>query len=189
MRRDGWGSQTAGQLAAWDPYDQNAHAEFFDPEWMFGVQDGFDITIGNPPYVRQEQISDLKPSLKGQYDCYSGTADLYVYFYERSLRVLREGGVLTFISSNKYFRSGYGEKLRQYLGERSTILHLIDFGDAPVFTAIAYPSIIIARKTPPGDNQTRALTWEAGPAGEGFAEVFQARRTAGGWNCPACCGS
>jgi hypothetical protein len=129
--------------------------------------------IGNPPYVRQEQISDLKPALKGQYDCYSGTADLYVYFFERSLRTLREGGVLTFISSNKYFRSGYGEKLRRYLGERSTILHLIDFGDAPVFTAIAYPSIIIARKAPPGDNQTRALTWESGSSVEQFATTFR----------------
>lgn len=175
LERDGLPRETTQRLAFWDPYDQNASADFFDPEWMFGIREGFDIAISNPPYVRQEQIGDFKPSLKGQYDCYSGTADLYVYFYERSLRVLRDGGVLTFISSNKYFRAGYGEKLRRFLGERSTILHLIDFGDAPVFTAIAYPSIIIARKAPPGDNQTRALTWAPGPSVEEFAAVFRTR--------------
>jgi len=51
LKKDGWGSETAKQLASWDPYNQNAHAEFFDPEWMFGVEGGFDIVIANPPYV------------------------------------------------------------------------------------------------------------------------------------------
>ncbi|WP_343407233.1 Eco57I restriction-modification methylase domain-containing protein [Candidatus Amarolinea dominans] len=174
LRQDGWGSQTAGQLAAWDPYDQNAHADFFDPEWMFGVTEGFDIVIGNPPYVRQEQLGALKPLLQKQYACYTGTADLYVYFFERGLRLLAGGGVLTYISSNKYFRAGYGEKLRGYLAGQMCIEQLIDFGDAPVFTAIAYPSIILARRRAPGDGQTRALTWQAGAALDNFADTFRA---------------
>ncbi|MDW8383121.1 MAG: Eco57I restriction-modification methylase domain-containing protein, partial [Verrucomicrobiota bacterium] len=97
-----------------------------------GEKEGFDIVIGNPPYIRQEEIKALKPVLQAQgYTCYTGTADLYVYFYERALQLLRDGGVLAFISSNKYFRAAYGEKLRALLA-RQTIHRIIDFGDAPV---------------------------------------------------------
>ena len=133
-------------LGKWDPYNQNQSADFFDPEWMFGEKQGFDVVIGNPPYVRQEKIKELKPILKNQYVSYSGVADLYVYFYERGLQLLKTGGILTYISSNKYFRSGYGKKLRKFLGTNALILQLIDFGDAPVFTSIAYPSIIVLKK-------------------------------------------
>ncbi|MCI0520440.1 MAG: Eco57I restriction-modification methylase domain-containing protein, partial [Chloroflexi bacterium] len=73
------------QLAAWSPYEQTKAADFFDPEWMFGVTEGFDVVIANPPYVRQEQIKELKPALKRAYgDLFVGTADLYVYFYLRA---------------------------------------------------------------------------------------------------------
>jgi hypothetical protein len=145
LEHDGWQSATAQQLAGWNPYAQNERADFFDPEWMFGKTDGFGVVIANPPYVRQELIKELKPKLAG-YATYSGTADLYVYFYERAVELLAPGGVLTFISSNKFFRAGYGQKLRRYLADTTTIHQIIDFGDAPVFTAIAYPSIIIAQK-------------------------------------------
>ncbi len=151
--------------------------------------DGFDVMIGNPPYVRQEQLAAFKPIFQQQYACYTGTADLYVYFFERGLRLLRDGGVLTYISSNKYFRAGYGEKLRGYLAGQTRIEQLIDFGDAPVFTAIAYPSIIVARRGAPAENQTRALTWPGGVALESFADTFHERSfliaqrelTADGW--------
>ncbi|MBE2234991.1 MAG: Eco57I restriction-modification methylase domain-containing protein, partial [Anaerolinea sp.] len=189
LRRDGWGRDTAAQLAAWDPYDQNAHADFFDPEWMFGVAEGFDVVIGNPPYVRQEQLGAAKALFQQQYDCYTGTADLYVYFFERGLRLLRPDGVLTYISSNKYFRAGYGAKLRGYLAGQTRIEQLIDFGDAPVFTAIAYPSILIARRAAPAGQQTRALSWPAGEPLTDFAGAFRQRSfliaqrelTADGW--------
>ena len=98
------------RLAGWDPYNQNANATFFDMEWMFGLEDGFDVVIGNPPYVRQEKIKALKPALKKQYRCYTGVADLYVYFIEGGYNWLREDGVLCYICSNKYFRAGYGKK-------------------------------------------------------------------------------
>jgi hypothetical protein len=173
LQQGGWPDDVARKLAAWDPYDQNASADFFDPEWMFGIRDGFDITIGNPPYVRQEDIKDIKPALKAQgYTCFTGTADLYVYFYERALQLLSNGGVLAFISSNKYFRSAYGEKLRALLG-RQTIHRIIDFGDAPVFTAIAYPSIIILSKTPAENHTVSALNWKPGPPIEQFPEIFR----------------
>ncbi|MDD1418863.1 Eco57I restriction-modification methylase domain-containing protein [Dolichospermum sp. ST_sed1] len=163
----------ADSLAQWNPYNQNASADFFDPEWMFGIKDGFDICIGNPPYVRMEQIKELKPVLQKQYECYTGRADLYVYFYERAYQLLREKGILTYISSNKYFRSAYGENLRQFLGKNTTINQLIDFGDAPIFTAIAYPSIIILSKEKPNIKaRVEALAWQEGESLNNFINVF-----------------
>ncbi len=162
------------------------HLHFND---VFEHQGGFDLVIGNPPYVRHEQITALKPTLKAEYECYAGTADLFVYFYERGFQLLKPGGALTYISSNKYMRSGYGEKLRQFLSSQGTIEHLIDFGDAPVFEAIAYPSILLAIKTPPADHQVRLLTWDAGQSAEDLVPVFrsdsflmpQQELTADGW--------
>ena len=163
--------KVAGMLAAWDPYDQNTFAPFFDPAWMFGdaylrgtkaTEAGFDIVVGNPPYVRQEKIKDQKDDLKPHYpDTFTGTADLYVYFYDRALQLLRSGGILSYISSNKWYRAGYGEKLRAHLGATTTLIHAIDFGDAPVFTAIAYPTIVIVRKTAPSAKHAfHALNWD-----------------------------
>ena len=169
----GMPADDAEKIAHWDPYDQNASADWFDLEWMFGIGEGFDVVVGNPPYVRQEKIKELKPMLKDQYNCYTGTADLYVYFYERGFQLLRDNGVLTYISSNKYFRSAYGKKLRDFLARQSTLSQLIDFGDAPVFTSIAYPSIITASKTHAEDNYLRALNWEPGPSIDEFGTIFQ----------------
>ena len=160
-------------LASWDPYDQNGSAHFFDQEWMFGVA-GFDIVIGNPPYVRQEKIKDQKRALKQQYSCYTGVADLYVYFYERGVRLLCPDGVLI-ILSNKYMRAGYGKPLRGFLASKHSIELLIDFGDAPVFDAIAYPSIILMRNVKPEGRPVRALEWEPGPEIADFAAVFTER--------------
>ena len=189
LRGEGFPHETTEKIAHWDPYDQNASADFFDPEWMFGLREGFDVVIGNPPYVRQEKIRHLKPALKNQYGCYTGTADLYVYFYERGFQMLRNNGVLTYISSNKYFRSAYGKKLRDFLARQSTLSQLIDFGDAPVFTSIAYPSIIIMCKIRTQGNHLRALNWEPGPSIDEFETIFRTKGftmpqnalTAGGW--------
>jgi hypothetical protein len=207
-----WPQQTSKALAAWDPYDQNHSASFFDPEWMFGVpvgkvkvsegttatfrghfafmnqlkgqleltssdeiDSGFDIVIGNPPYVRQEQIKELKPKFKQNYDCFTGTADLYVYFYERSIKLLRPRGVFSFITSNKWYRSAYGTKLREWLNKNTRVLQLIDFGDAPVFTAISYPTIVILQRAgesdSPSAHEVRAFNWKTGPSIETFGDV------------------
>ena len=136
----------AERMTAWDPFDQNRHAGFFDAEWMFGFQSGFDIVIGNPPYVRQEAFKDDKPRLKPHYATYNGTADLYVYFYERSFQLLKPGGCLSFITSNKWIRAKYGADLRQYMATHTELRQIIDFGDEAVFDALAYPTIVIATK-------------------------------------------
>jgi len=174
LQNNGFPQASAQQLTRWDPYDQNVSADFFDVEWMFtfSANEGFDLVIGNPPYVRQEKLKELKPALQAAYECYTGTADLYVYFFERGFQALKPGGVLSFISSNKYFRAGYGRKLRTFLRDQSTIRRLIDFGDAPVFTAIAYPSIIVLVKAKPYENRIQTLTWEAGPPISEFPEMM-----------------
>ena len=117
---------------------------------VFRAQDGFDVVIGNPPYVRQELIKEHKPALKAHFpEVYQGTADLYVYFYAKGLRLLRANGVLVYISSNKFMRAGYGERLRGHLGQKATLQTVIDFGDLPVFDATTYPCILVLTKTLP----------------------------------------
>ncbi|MBX0310223.1 MAG: Eco57I restriction-modification methylase domain-containing protein, partial [Sulfurihydrogenibium sp.] len=131
---DGWSDKVAEKIANFDIFDQNASADWFDPEWMFGVVDGFDIVIGNPPYVRQEKIKPIKPILQKQnYEVFTSTADLYVYFYEKGYHLLKEHGILAYITSNKWMRAKYGEKLRKFLKEKTTILEIIDFSGYKVF--------------------------------------------------------
>jgi len=151
----------------------NYHLHFRD---VFEKKGGFDIVVGNPPYVRQEAIKELKPSLEKEFDCYVGRADIFIYFYERGFRLIREGGHLTYITSNKYFRSGYGEKLRKFLGEQSTVQTLIDFGDASVFEAIAYPSIIVfSKEKPTKETLTQVLTWEQTELLDNLPRVFKSK--------------
>ena len=188
----------AERMTAWDPFDQNRHAGFFDAEWMFGFQSGFDIVIGNPPYVRQEAFKDDKPQLKPHYATYSGTADLYVYFYERSFQLLNPGGCLSFITSNKWFRAKYGADLRQYMATHTEMRQVIDFGDEAVFDALAYPTIVIAtRRDKPvalmdAKNEVLVLNWDSQNPDyrvSDFPDVFAAERFAvpqcelkpGGW--------
>ncbi len=129
---------------------------------VFRAQDGFDVVIGNPPYVRQELIREHKPALKAHFpEVYQGTADLYVYFYAKGLRLLRANGVLVYISSNKFMRAGYGERLRRLLAGQTTLQTVIDFGDLPVFDATTYPTVLVVRKAAPSAEQaTQTLVVE-----------------------------
>ncbi len=123
----------AQQMAHWDPYDQNNSAEFFNPSWMFGV-DNFDIIIGNPPYVQLQKnggkLGDLYKD-KG-YKAFNSMGDIYCLFYERALQLLCANGHLCFITSNKWMRAGYGQALRQLLSENNPKL-LIDFAGQKIF--------------------------------------------------------
>jgi type II restriction/modification system DNA methylase subunit YeeA len=142
-----WGSDKGDQkslmLSEWDPFS-NKPSSWFNPEWMFGVSDGFDIVIANPPYIRQEAIKNQKESLQKQgYKVYNSGSDIYTYFYEKGYDLLRDNGILVFISSNKWMRAKYGEKLRKFIKENTEILELIDFGGYKVFDATVDTNILI----------------------------------------------
>ncbi|HAT13810.1 MAG TPA: type I restriction endonuclease subunit M, partial [Microcoleaceae bacterium UBA11344] len=108
---------------------------------------GFDVVIGNPPYVRQELLSPIKPYLKANYESYDGVADLYTYFYEIGLKILKPGGLLSYIVTNKWLRSGYGEPLRRFFACQGLLEQIIDFGHAPIFEdADTFPCIVAVRK-------------------------------------------
>ena len=102
---------------------------------------GFDVVIGNPPYVRQEEFSPLKHYLQEHFETYAGTADLYVYFVELGMQVATKNGQFIYILPNKWMRAGYGSALRKWIGSFN-IRSIIDFGDLPVFDeATTYPCI------------------------------------------------
>jgi hypothetical protein len=110
---------------------------------------GFDIVLANPPYVKQELIKDFKPLFKEVFpQTFCGTADLYTYFYSRAVEMLAPGGILVFISSNKWLRAAYGARLRKYISEQCKVQSITDFGELPVFeTSATFPMIFLAKKT------------------------------------------
>jgi type I restriction-modification system DNA methylase subunit len=117
-----------------------------EPVETYGVG-GFDCVIGNPPYVRQELLGDFKDYFQRKYKVYHGTADLYSYFFERGISILREGGLFGIIVANKWMRANYGEPLRKWL-KKQDIKEIVDFGDLPVFeSATTYPCIFISSKS------------------------------------------
>jgi hypothetical protein len=108
---------------------------------------GFDVVIGNPPYVRQELISEFKSYFENNYKVYSGIADLYSYFIEKAVNLLKDGGYFSYIVANKWMRANYGEPLRKWLKQQN-LIEIIDFGDLPVFKgATTYPCIINITKS------------------------------------------
>lgn len=112
---------------------------------------GFDVIIGNPPFVRQESIKDMKEYLQDHYSVYTGTSDKYVYFFEKSLKLLKKGGYLGYICSNKYTRAKYGKKLRHKLTSETTIINYTKC--EKVFKANVDTSILILKNKITQNNQ------------------------------------
>ena len=137
---------------------------------------GFDIVIGNPPYVRQELIRSIRPILQRIFpDVWTGTADLYVYFYRRGCQLLRSNGVLTYISSNKFFRSGYGEGLRIFLANEQRIHILLDFGSVQVFKASVDTCIVLVENKAPSEAAFLAATFRDEADIPRLSDTFQER--------------
>jgi len=110
---------------------------------------GFNIVIGNPPYVRQEKIRDLKPYLNN-YESYSPTADLYIYFFEKGIELLKQGGILSFIASNSFLHTRSARPLRIFLKKNVRISDFFDAFQGPVFNAGVTPCILTLQKSAPG---------------------------------------
>jgi adenine-specific DNA-methyltransferase len=155
---EGMGGSSSGLLASavagWDPYKSDRRAGYFDPESMFGVRDGFDITIGNPPYVRADEQSDWNQVQRKaileckQYDTLWEKWDLYVPFIERGYKLLRPGGVSTMIVSDAFCHSKYAQKAQNWLLQHARILRLDFCAELKIFDAAVHNVITILQNAP-----------------------------------------
>ena len=167
-------TELKGQLQGWQ-----ADADEF--VWRVEFPDvfqegGFDIVIGNPPYVRQERILEIKTVLEQRFpEVFAGQADLYVCFYKRGIELLRSGGILAYISSNKFLKIAYGEKLRAFLANEVCLHQLLDFGSVPVFKAGVDTCIVLVENAVPNGESFLAATFCDEADVPRLSEAFQER--------------
>ncbi|MYI94098.1 hypothetical protein F4083_07195 [Candidatus Poribacteria bacterium] len=142
--RFGLPEDDARKIAEWDIYDQNDSADWFDPNWMFGITDGFDVVIGNPPYIQLQEdggrLADLYQPCN--FAVFTRMGDIYCLFYERGHTLLHDTGHLCYITSNKWMRAGYGKKLRNYFISHTQPIQLLDLGP-DVFDATVDTNILL----------------------------------------------
>jgi len=147
LLKDGFARDTTERLAKWNPYDQNASADFFDAEWMFGVSDGFDVVIGNPPYLSALDFSKIygetiRKQLNANYISAKGAYDIFILFIEKGLNLSNQHGWLTYITPNKYLSAKYAVSIRDYILNTASLEHLVDVSSIRVFKeASVYPII------------------------------------------------
>ena len=148
LKSMGMPADDAEKISQWNLYDQNATADWFDPEWVFGVPDGFDVVIGNPPYIQLQKEGGRLGNLyqdKG-FDTFARTGDIYCLFYEKANQLLKNNGYVCFITSNKWMRAGYGKKLRDYFITHTQPVQLLDMGP-DVFDATVDTNILLFQNT------------------------------------------
>ena len=159
MREAGFSESVAMKIADWDPYDQNASADWFEPRFMFGVREGFDILIGNPPYVRADFQDDRHRELRkrimgsGQYETLWEKWDLFVPFIERGFRLLRPGGAIAYIVSDAYCHAKYAEKSQRWFLRNARIVRLDFLSKLRVFDAAVRNVVFVYQKTDGRDNR------------------------------------
>jgi hypothetical protein len=152
LQKNGWKPDTANKLANWDPYNLNNSASFFDAEWMFDIVNGFDIVIGNPPYVRIQELNQSQPEQVEYYKnnyvaAKKGNYDIYVVFVESGLNLLSDKGNVAFILPHKFFNSQYGEGLRDTITKGNHLRKIVHFGDQQVFnSATTYTCLLFLNK-------------------------------------------
>ena len=141
----GMPASDAARIANWDPYDQNGSANWFNTGYMFGVSDGFDIVIGNPPYIQLQRSGGKLADryMSAGYTTFVRSGDIYVLFYEKGCQLLSSNrGLLAYITSNSWLRARYGRTLRRLLSEEHTPLLLLEMGK-DVFDAIVDTNILV----------------------------------------------
>lgn len=149
------------RLLEFSPFEDKS-CTWFDAWWMFGVKDGFDIVIGNPPYVQLQKdggrLAQLYQPIK--YETFERTGDIYSLFYEKGVQLLKEKGILCYITSNKWMRANYGASTRQFFVEKTHPLLLIDFGNVQVFeTATVDTNILFLQNKPKARKQETKHTF------------------------------
>ena len=167
-------AELKGQLHGWQANEDEFVWRVEFPEVF--QEGGFDIVIGNPPYVRQELISPIRRVLQQLFpEVYAGTADLYVYFYKRGAELLGANGVLTYITSNKFLRAAYGRRLREFFINRMRLHILIDFGSVSVFGASVNTCIVLVENSDPNGDTFSTATFRDETDILRLSDAFQKR--------------
>ncbi|MFZ4107033.1 Eco57I restriction-modification methylase domain-containing protein, partial [Flavobacterium sp.] len=138
------------KLYGFNPFDfEAAPCSWFDASWMFGVKEGFDIIIGNPPYVEFKNLNSIfKKGIEKVYQTAKGKYDLYIPFIEMPNKILKEKGILTYICPTRFMQRDYGKDLRNFISSQYNILQILDFGDGQIFkNAMTYTGIFIFEKS------------------------------------------
>jgi adenine-specific DNA-methyltransferase len=137
------GNDEARQLASWDMFDQNASSPFFDPEWMFGVKDGFDIVIGNPPYLKEGRASKFVFDGVRESKYYQGKMDLWYMFVCYGIDLLIYNGILCFIATNNWVTNSGASKMREKIINDTIILQLNDFSNFMIFESASIQTMVM----------------------------------------------
>jgi len=166
LEQDNYPHDKAVMLSDWNPYDQNQRADFFDPEWMYNIQDGFDITIGNPPFVRAdsggEHLALRQKILESKrYETLWEKWDLFVPFIELGFKVLKPNGVTSLIVSDGYCHAKYAQKSQEWFLRNATIKRLDFLGDIKVFEAAVHNVIYLYQKADGTTNKPERRLHEA----------------------------
>jgi hypothetical protein len=144
------GNDTARELASWDMFSQNISSPFFNAEWMFGIENGFDIVIANPPYIDSETMVNTMPEMRtlysNRFDCAQGNWDMFIPFIELGNKLLKQGGIQSYIVPNKLIAAKYASAVRTMLS-RQNIKSIRDYGAVSVFEAAVYPCVFVVQKT------------------------------------------
>lgn len=153
LLHDNFSPQVANELAGWDPYDHNRTARFFDPQWMFELDEGFDIVIGNPPYMRVQGLQltqpDFVPIYRQRFQSAKGSFDIYALFVERGYGLLNDDGQLSYILPHKFFQASFGSGLRSLLTARKALREVVRFGSQQVFDeATTYTCLLFLTAKP-----------------------------------------
>lgn len=175
MEQLGFPNETARKISRWNPYEQNVYSDFFDKEHMFNMEAGFDIVLGNPPYIRIQSLDkSLKTYFSKTYESATKNYDLYVLFDECGMNLLKPGGSLIYIQPNKFFNSDYGVGLRDLMTKKNWVYGILDFGATQIFSSVTtYTCIFHAKKT---DNQHfHYLTFKGEEVTNSFIEYYLTR--------------
>ena len=152
LKSIGMPADDAQKIAKWDPYDQNATAGWFDAEWMFGVSAGFDVVIGNPPYIKEYTFREAFDGLRGS-PYYQGKMDIWYMFACQGLDLVKNGGgLVTFIAQNNWVTSYGASKMRNKVIQDAQLVSLVDFGSFKVFESGIQTMIMIFRRSTASDD-------------------------------------
>ena len=160
----------AEKIAKWDPFDQNESADWFDADYMFGVKSGFDVVIGNPPYVQLQRDGGRLGRLykDAGYSTFVRTGDIYQLFYERGMDMAKPSvGMLAYITSNSWLKAEYGKKTRSYFSEKHTPLALLELGKDVFESAIVDSSVMTVREGKAADTSSAFSAVDMDRIGDG----------------------